>query len=210
MINDTTLYIGVDPSGGRKPFSYAALDQNGKLVALSAGELEDVLEFITAPQRDGVILAVNAASSLSKGLIRNAEIRKTLPALRISGRSLDMRLAEHILRQRGINVSMTPSQKELCSSWVQTGFEFYRQLETLGFQAHPGQNSPFLWLETHPHVCFTTMLGQNPLSRSVLEGRLQRQLVLYEAGLGIRDPMEFFEEITRHKLLLGKLPMEKL
>jgi predicted RNase H-like nuclease len=26
--------------------------------------------------------------------------------------------------------------------------------------------------------------------------------------MGIKDPMEFFEEITRHKLLRGTLPME--
>jgi hypothetical protein len=53
-------------------------------------------------------------------------------------------------------------------------------------------------------------LGQNPLPRSTLEGRLQRQLALYEQGLGIRDPMDFYEEITRHKLLKGLLPLEQV
>jgi hypothetical protein len=43
-----------------------------------------------------------------------------------------------------------------------------------------------------------------------LEGRLQRQLVLYEQGLGIRDPMDFFEEITRYKLLKGILPIDQI
>jgi hypothetical protein len=41
-----------------------------------------------------------------------------------------------------------------------------------------------------------------------LEGRLQRELLLYELGLHIHDPMVFFEEITRHKLLNGILPFE--
>ena len=64
------------------------------------------------------------------------------------------------------------------------------------------------WLETHPHAAFCTLLGQIPLPKPTLEGRLQRQIALYEQGIGIIDPMEFFEEITRHKLLHGTFPME--
>ena len=41
-----------------------------------------------------------------------------------------------------------------------------------------------------------------------MEGRLQRQLVLHEADVGIRNPMEFFEEITRHRLIKGVFPFE--
>jgi predicted RNase H-like nuclease len=39
---------------------------------------------------------------------------------------------------------------------------------------------------------------------------MQRQILLYEHGLRIKDPMDFFEEITRYKLLKGILPMELL
>jgi hypothetical protein len=52
------------------------------------------------------------------------------------------------------------------------------------------------------------LLGQLPLPKPTLEGRLQRQVALFEHGEGIKDPMEFFEEITRHKLLHGIFPME--
>ena len=52
------------------------------------------------------------------------------------------------------------------------------------------------------------LLGQLPLPKPTLEGRLQRQLVLFEQDMGIKDPMEFFEEITRHRLLKGILPIE--
>ncbi len=54
------------------------------------------------------------------------------------------------------------------------------------------------------------MAEQVPLARLSLEGRLQRQIILYEQGLRIKDPMDFFEEITRYKLLKGILPMELL
>ncbi len=208
MLFDTDLFIGVDTSGGRKPFTYAALDQSGKLVALNSGEIEDVLGFIGG--QPGAFVAVNAAYKPSQGLVRQDDIRQSLPPLRISGRSLDMRLAEHILREHGINISMTPSRKELCSGWVQSGFEFYRQIEGLGFLQFPDKEARFQWLETHPHACFCTLLGQNPLPRPSLEGRLQRQLILFEQEIDIRDPMDFFEEITRHKLIRGILPMDKI
>ena len=200
--------MGVDPSGGRKPFTYAALDQNAKLVALSGGEMEDVLAFIGG--QPGAILAVNAAPHPSMGLVRQDEVRQSLPPLHISGRSLDMRLAEHILRQHGINVSMTPARRELCSNWVQTGFEFYRRIDTLGFQPLSTVDAKYQCLETSPHASFCVLLGQNPLPRTSIEGRLQRQLALFEQGLNIRDPMDFYEEITRHKLLRGLLPLEQV
>lgn len=208
MLFDAFLFVGVDPTGGRKPFTYAALDQNGKLVALNGGEMEDVLAFIGG--QPGALLAINAPPRPSMGLIRRDQVRQSLPPLQISGRSLDMRLAEHHLREHNINVSMTPARREMCSSWVQTGFEFYKRLEPLGFKLFPDLESNFQNLESHPHASFCVLLGQNPLPRTNMEGRLQRQLALYEEGLGIRDPMDFFEELTRHRLLRGVLPVEKI
>ncbi len=205
---DATLFIGIDPSGGRKPFTYAALDQNGKLVALEAGEMEDVLTFLSGVPR--AIVAVNSAPRPSKGLVHQDNARQSLSPVRSIGRNLEMRLSEHLLRERGINVSLTPPKKELCANWIQTGFVFYRRIEALGFQPFPTPNTTLQWIETHPHACFCVLLGQNPFSRTALEGRLQRQLVLYEQGLEINDPMDFFEEFTRHKFLRGILPLDKI
>ncbi len=67
----------------------------------------------------------------------------------------------------------------------------------------PSEDTTHVWLETHPHAAFCALLGQLPLPKPTLEGRLQRQIVLYEQGMGIKDPMGFFEEITRHKLVAG-------
>jgi hypothetical protein len=205
---DTTLFIGVDPSGGRKPFTYAALDQNGKLAALNDGEVEDVMAFIG--DQSSAYVAVNAPPRPNKGLTRQDKIRQNLPPLHISGRSLDMRLAEHQLREHGINVAMTPARKELCANWIQTGFDFYRRIDSMGFVSYPTPDASYQWIETHPHAIFCVLLEQAPLAKPTLEGRLQRQLILYEQGLGIRDPMEFFEEITRYKLLKSILPMERI
>lgn len=113
MLYTTNLFIGLDPSGGRKPFTYAALDQNGRLVALKNGEMEDVLAFLAG--QPGALMAVNAPRRPSIGLVRQDKREQNLPPLGISGRSLDMRLAEHQLRERGINIAMTPSRKEFCA-----------------------------------------------------------------------------------------------
>lgn len=205
---ETSIFLGVDTSGGRKPFTYAAFDSNCKLLMLAEGEMEDVLAYIAGQAE--VILAVNAPSQTNCGLARQTEIRQALPALRVAGRSLDLRLAEHKLRQHGINVSMTPSRKELCSNWVQAGFEFYSQIQKRGFLPFSAPPERFQWIETHPYASFCVLLGHAPMPRTNIEGRLQRQLILYQQGLGIRDPMDYYEEITRHKLLQGMLPVERV
>jgi hypothetical protein len=209
MSFDAHHFVGVDPCGGRKPFTYAVLDKNGKLVTLSEGEIDEVLAFL-ADLRGGLLIGVNSPPRPSVGLVRQETMRQNLAPLRTSGRSLDMRLAEHQLREHGINVAMTPSRKELCTNWVQAGFAFYRGIAAQGFHPYPVDNAEHQWIETHPHATFCALLEQNPLPRPTLEGRLQRQLVLYEQGLGIHDPIDFFEEITRHKLLKGVLPMEQV
>jgi len=84
----------------------------------------------------------------------------------------------------------------------------YRKLEKIGFQNYPQKDAPHQILETHPHACFCVLAGQLPLSKPTLEGRLQRQLILYERGIRIKDPMDFFEEITRYKMIRGIFPTE--
>ena len=54
------------------------------------------------------------------------------------------------------------------------------------------------------------MLGLPPFAYGTLEGRIQRQLVLSNQELDVPDAMEFFEEITRYKLLHGVLPADNI
>ncbi len=204
MLFSKTTFIGIDPSGGRHPFTYAALDENCQLVALAAGEVEDVLAFLSGQQT--TVVAVNAPRCPNKGLVRKKLEKQSLTPGHLRG--ADMRLAEHELRERGISVSPTSSRLENCAAWMQVGFDFYRKLDGTGFKPYPSENATHQWLETHPTAAYCALLGQLPLPKPTLEGRLQRQLVLYEQDMGIKDPMEFFEEITRHRMLKGVLPME--
>jgi hypothetical protein len=204
MLFSDTTYIGIDPTAGRNPFTYAVLDADCNLLALDSGEMDKALEFV-AGKMDAYV-AVNGPRNPNFGLVKNAmEKQSLLPGQMRGG---DLRMAEFHLRERGIVISPTPSRKESCPEWMQMSFSLYKKLDELSFQPYPTEKAPRQWLETHPHAAFCVLLGQQPLSKPTLEGRLQRQLILHEANVGIKNPMEFFEEITRHRLLKGILPMD--
>ena len=204
MKNSSPTFVGVDPTAGRHPFTFAALDFDRHLIALAAGDVEDVLTFLDDNQ--AAVVAVNAPPHPNHGLVRRKLEMQNLAAGQLRGS--DLRQAENELRERGISVSPTPSRPEICPTWMQMGFDLYRRLEQAGFQQFSSEKVPQQWVETHPHAAFCALLGQLPLPKPTLEGRLQRQAALYEQGVGIKDPMGFFEEVTRHKLLRGALPLE--
>jgi predicted nuclease with RNAse H fold len=204
MLFSKTTYIGIDPSGGRHSFTYAALDDDCQLIALASGEIDDVLAFLGGQQ--ATVVAVNAPYGPNKGLVRKMMENQSLTPGQLRG--TDLRLAEYKLRERGISVSPTSFRTESCAAWMQIGFNFYRKLEGMAFKPCSSESATHQWIETHPHAAYCALLGQLPLPKPTLEGRLQRQLALYEQDMGIKDPMGFFEEITRHRLLKGVLPTE--
>ena len=143
--------------------------------------------------------AVNAPSHVNGGVMRKRLERGAQGAIR----GAELREAEYDLHLKGIAVSGTPRAEAQCPSWMQLGFSLYRELSKAGYRPFPSGKSECQWVETHPQAAFCVLLGKIPLSKPSLEGRFQRALVLFERGLGIRDPMSFLEEITRHRLLNG-------
>ena len=204
MLFTDSVYVGVDLAAGHKAITYAALDRDLNIIALSVAGWDEVLAFL-AGQKTAVV-AVNAPSQVNRGIVKR-NLRAQDLSLRPM-RGADMRLAEYELRQRGIAIRETPSRESLCSASVRSGFVFYRKLSKLGYESYPADDAPRHWLETSSSACFCALFGSRPLSKSSLEGRLQRELLFYELGMRIRDPMIFYEEITRHKLLNGLLPLE--
>lgn len=189
-----TTFIGVNISSGWKPFTYAALDDDRHLLALGQCGLPEVLTYTTAQTH--VLAGINAPPRPS---LLKAAGEAPLPARQ-------MRQAEYTLRQRGVRLTRTPCDPDECPLWMQRGFAFYRHLEAQGFQPHPHPEAPRQWLETQAEAGYWALLGQPPLPARTLEGCLQRQLALYDLDLDIRDPMDYFEEITRFKLRRGMLP----
>jgi hypothetical protein len=208
MFSTHTTFIGIDPTAGQRPFRYAALDSGRHLLALGQGGIEDVLAFV-AGQRQAFV-AVCAPQRPNQGVMDRPEVRQSLIPPPRPGRWTDFRLAEYQLRQHNISCPQTPTREEDCPNWMRSGFLLYRRLESLGYCAYPDGESSLVWLEVYPHACFCALLGQTPFPKHTLEGRIQRQLILYEQELRIPDPMRLFEEITRHRLLQGVLPVEEL
>ena len=206
MLFTDSVFVGIDPTSGHRSFTYAALDRGLNLIALGGGEMEDVMAFLGG--QPSATVAVNAPSDVNHGLVRKNLKGQSLTPHTLRG--VEMRVAEHELRGYGIAVSGTGARESLCPAWVQAGFALYEKLSKAGFKSYPEEGASHQWLETHPHAAFCVLLGESPLQKSTLEGRLQRELLLYERGVRIKDPMDFFEEITRHKLMRGILPMEQV
>jgi hypothetical protein len=156
MASDAVLFAGVHISSGRKPVTFAAVDQGLNVTTLSQLEISRVIDCLK--ENESVQLAIDLPGS------------KT-------GRELYQ--------------------------------NFQEKLGEAGFQPFSTKEGSRLWAESNADECY---LSFQPalFSRRTLEGRLQRALILYEEGLQIDDPMDFFEEITRHKLLQGKLPAENI
>lgn len=208
MFSSGSSFIGIDPTAGRKPFAYAALDPDLRPVALGVGSLDEVLAF-TAGQHQTVV-AVCAPRRPSQRLMERSEIRDHLNPSPRPGRWTSFRLAEYLLRQHGISCYKTPPDEKACPNWMQMGFHLYKRLEQMGYQPYPSQKPGLQWLEVYPHASFCSLLGHVPLPKNTLEGRLQRQLVLHKQKIGIPDPMEFLKGVTSQQVLQGSLAMDNL
>lgn len=206
MFFEHTTFIGIDPTAGKRPFVYAALDGDLRMLALGQGEKDEVLAFV-AGQRQAVV-AVCAPRRPNLRVMERPEVREQLTPQPKPGRWTNFRLAEYLLRQHNIRIPKTPRQEKDCPNWMRMGFKIYRRLEEQGYKPYPSEGDLHQSVEVYPHASYTALLGLPPFPKHSLEGRLQRQMVLYEQKINVPDPMRFFEEITRHRLLRGLLPEE--
>ena len=208
MFYSNTTYLGIDPTAGDKPLTYVALDQERSLLAIGQGDMDEVLAFV-AGQRSAVV-GICAPRKPNQGLMDRAEVRDRLSPQPRPGRWRNFRVVEYLLRQHNIYMPQTLSEAERCPRWMQQGFTLNQRLRNLDYRTFPSKDSAHQLLEVYPHASFSVLLEILPLPKRSLEGRIQRQLVLYRCDLNIPDPMYIFEEITRHRLLQGMLPIEDL
>jgi hypothetical protein len=208
MTLQSITFLGVDLSLGRRPFTFAALDEEQHILVLGEGELVDALSYTAGlPQ---AVVAVNAPARLNNGCMAEPVFRMGLEPQPPRGRWNDLRVAEYLLVQQGLSVPYTPARLEHCPLWMRTGFRFYQALETeLEYQPYP-QDGGRRWLEVQTDACYAALLGIRPFPAPTLEGRIQRQLALQELKLKVPDAMDLFEEITRYKILHGILPLDNL
>jgi hypothetical protein len=208
MLFSNLTFIGIDPTAGQRPFSYAALDFDLRMLALGHGDMDEILAFV-AGQRQAYV-AVNAPTRPNQGLLADPRVRQSLNPSPRPGRWLDFRVAEYQLRQHNISIPQTPGDEHASPNWMQMGFKLYRRLEALDYHPYQADEARRQFMECYPHASFTLLLGVLPFPKHTLEGRIQRQLILHALNINVPDAMRFFEEITRHRLLNGILPSEDL
>lgn len=208
MLFKDTVFIGIDPPSSEKSLTYAALDQDLNLIALSRADISEVSAF--AGGQKAAFVAVNAPRRLNQGLMKQESIRNSLSPQPNPGRWTAFRLAEYTLFQKNIRITNTPSDLNSCPGWMRNGFTLYRNLIEFGYQDFPLEKHEKQMLEVYPHAAFTVLLKRVPFLKKTLEGRLQRQLLLHSLSVDVPDPMRIFEEFTRYKILRGQLPLEGL
>jgi hypothetical protein len=188
-----STFLGVNAASGRKPFTFVVIDPNRKLRVVGSGDTVDVLSFV-AGQND-ILVALSPPWKGGKPADGSASLAP-LPAFRLAG-----------LRQLSL---LDDNQTPACPPWMRESLGLLTRLQDIGFQPFPQENAPRQWLEAPAETGFRALLGVPPFEAGILEGRIQRQLVLYDLDLDVPDPMEFFEEVTRFRLLHSQLPYERV
>ncbi len=206
MASKNLVCLGIDLAASRRPFTYVALDDDLRLLVIGQGGLQEVLAF--AAGQNYAIVAVNAPARLNQGQMALEENRQQFEPPPPPGRWNDLRQVEYELHLKGVAIFRTPAQMADCPEWMQQGFALYQHLHSWGYQPYSEEGAPLQWLEVPAEAAYWALLGQPPLETRALEGRLQRQLILYDHGLPVADPMGYFEEITRFRLLKGNLPLD--
>lgn len=204
------IYLGIDPTAGRRPATLAALDDDLRVVHLGAMDADGIVAFVES--HPGAVVAVDAPQSPNRGLMRRPDVRRRFGLAPRSRTFGQWKVCEYELRRRNLRIYNTPSAASAAPAWMRAGFALYHRLSQLGFGFFRQGDAPpeKMMIEVHPHACFAVLLGHRPLLKANLEGRLQRQMVLYLEGLDLRNPVHTLEEITRQHLLSGSLPLDGL
>jgi hypothetical protein len=205
----STTFIGVDLKAGKRSYTYAALDGNLKMIAFGQGRLDEVFAFIGGCH--SAVCAINAPITNGPDAQANPDFQQNslFPIGPQKGRHAHHRQAENELLLKGIGVNHAPAALEIPRApvWVRRGYQFVQLLEQTGFKPWPADGSPRQFVEVQSEAAFWHWLGDQPAGEDTFEGRIQRQLILSELDVDIPDPMNFFEEVTRFKLLRGQVSM---
>jgi hypothetical protein len=208
MAFNPLAYVGINISSGHRPYTLAAMDAELNLLAISRGEELEVLGYCAG--LSSVLVTINAPVRPNIGLMTDPEYCKNLTPPPHPGRRINMRVADYEARLHGVSIPRAPATIEDSPVWMRAGFNLYESLKNLEYQPFPSEASTRQCLESQAETFFYALLGVIPFEANSLEGRIQRQLVLYNRKFPVSDPMDFFEEVTRYRLLHSILPVEKI
>lgn len=207
MLFSPQVYIGIDLTQGRKTIYYAALDDQLDLIARAQGDINNVMTFLAGQQQ--ALVGIHGPARPNMAILVDADRRNQYLIPMGKGRPGNMRVAEYILRKNKLTTYRTPEQLEDAPAWMRASFKFYERLSEIDYQPYQAESAGGnQYLEVIPELGFRTWSEGKMLSPNTLYGRIQRQLILYEQGVNLPDPMTFFEEVTRFRIKQGIIPEE--
>jgi predicted nuclease with RNAse H fold len=201
------VFIGVDTTAGKRPATIAILNSSLKVLHCGSHPISELVQMIV--EHPSAVCGVDAPIEPSRSLLTDPG-RRTRMGLNPSLQNYSSyRVCEYDLRRRGIYSYKTPVERQKAPTWMQESWRLYDHLREIGFAPYPARG-PRVMFETYPHAAYTMMIKKRPYPKDSLEGRIQRQLLLYREGVEVPDAMECFEEWTRHRFISGDLPMDNL
>lgn len=202
--------IGLLPHPTTETAHYAVLDPDLRLLWLESSPYADLPALVNRYPTALVALAAPLGPSLGQ-LSNRAALRERLGLNGTAEQvAAQMRASDYQLRLLGLPIDPTPPAEQAAPE-LQRLWSLVAELRTLGLQAyHPANAAPRQLLEANPTASFAVLIGHRPYPANTLEGRLQRQILLFDQGLPVPEPMAIFEEITRHRLLKGQLDLAGL
>jgi len=199
-----TRFIGIDLGGSRGSFTCAILDDARRIQFRGEVTRQEWLNRLG--EIPVAIAAITCPVSLNEGVMTEPAKRAKLADPPPANRYTNQRQCEYEMIVRGVATPKTPATYEDCTPGLQRALRFSSELAAQGFQRWPAPGAERQLMEVNAEGAYAQLLGTKLNPVKTLEGRIQRQLLLQEEHLNVRDPMIFFEEITRRKLMIGQLP----
>lgn len=207
MSDASPVFMGLDTTAGKRPITLAILDASLNVLHCDDLPIDDALAMIaTYPH---AVCGIDAPIEHSRSLLADPSLRQRFGLDPHQHNYATYRVCEFELRRRGIHSYKTPIERKNAPSWMQVSWRMYQRMAEMGYSVYPN-GGPRVMFETYPHAAYTMMIRKRPYPKDSLEGRMQRQLLLFREGVRVKDAMDVFEEWTRHRFIVGDLPLEEL
>lgn len=192
-------YIGIDVQAVQKPYFYTALNASLEMIACGHGRLPDVTAYLSG--QSSALVAVNGPvclplDAVQIGLFEGEEGGRTV-----------VRSGDRELETAGFHDLAFHEHSKKPPVWVERSLELTDALAKLGYSLNGERRTYF---ETQSDAAYWLSTGALPYESRTLEGRLQRQLLLWEFGLAVKAPLSFLEEFTRFRLRTSQVPVDQI
>lgn len=184
------LFIGIDPAVQRNEYSMAVLDEERKVLALSTEKPRSVYAYLAGVTQGTV--GINA--------LARYQHRERTARLDPSDKPHFQSGAE---RRKHIPASNSPTASP--STLNRKVVMLQEGIQRLGYSPIAKKGSSRRFFLSQADEVFQDIASGKLLAPSGDASRWQRQLLLLEQEIPLPDVMQYFEEVTRFRILQGTL-----